>query len=116
MSAIIHDCPHKHIACDVFGCLNLSEYYIGEPDGPSIGFKVCKSCAESIVKNLPAELAGIAGVPVVAEPVAQIVDNTTVSPAGTTVEISADELTCAQCEKTFKSHKGLLSHIAQVHE
>lgn len=128
MSAVFHDCPHKHIACDVFGCLNLSEYYIGEPDGPNIGFKVCKGCAENIVANLPVELFNLAGQPTVigevvkeGEPVAVIVDAAAVDTEASLdapeadVEVDAD-FACAQCDKVFKTHRGLLSHISQVHE
>lgn len=138
MGAVFHDCPHKTIHCDVFGCLNTAEYYIGEPDGPNIGFKVCESCADHIVTNLPAQLKAVVNFeplgpvepPVIGEvvkdgeTVAAIVDAAAVDteatladPENKPVEVEADaDFACAQCDKTFRTHRGLLSHISQVHE
>lgn len=49
-------CPYNAF-CDIYGCRNRAEYFIGRPDGPlNLPMKVCKSCAESIVKAISEDL------------------------------------------------------------
>lgn len=50
------DCEHDTIYCDTFNCSNGSRYYIGHPDVPYLGIKVCAECAKNIIKTIPAEL------------------------------------------------------------
>lgn len=50
--------PYTNIFCDNFNCRERAKWYIGRPDGPvSSTWKVCHSCAEHMLANLPAELA-----------------------------------------------------------
>lgn len=54
--ATMHPCEHTTIYCDTFNCSNGSKYYVGHPDVPYIGTKICEECARNIVRNLPQEL------------------------------------------------------------
>ena len=49
--------PYPSAPCDSFNCLNRAVYFIGKPEGPAnICHRLCRSCAESVVRSIPAEL------------------------------------------------------------
>lgn len=148
-AATMHDCEHTSIYCDTFNCSNNSRYYVGHPDVPHIGTKICEECAINIVRNLPQELFqhlpieaygvkteeievdGEKLIAVTADPLGVINTDLTDEEVNELIEAidqslsvsdavalqidSEPEFTCEQCDKSFKSHKGLLSHEKQVH-
>jgi uncharacterized protein YeeX (DUF496 family) len=49
--------PFDAASCDIFNCYSRAVWFVGRPDGPhNINLKLCKSCAESAIRNLPDEL------------------------------------------------------------
>lgn len=107
--------PFPNLPCEIFNCSNPATHIINDPDGPlSISFRLCAACADNLVKTYH-KTEDVPTVPL---------DDTVIPTAPEPIPFTDSEATdepepqfhCGMCNKSFKTERGLTSHIAQVHD
>lgn len=49
--------PFTSRVCEIFNCLNRSEWFVGDPTGPhSVTFMLCDSCVRNLLHTAPSHL------------------------------------------------------------
>lgn len=112
--------PFPSLPCEIFNCASPATHIIHDPDGPlSISFRLCAECADNLVKtyhkteDVPTVPLDETVIPRQPEPI-PFADEGEIT--AESLELTEPQFQCTECDRWFKSARGLQSHYSQVHE
>ena len=111
----IYPCTYV-VPCETYNCRNRAKWFVGRPDAPvSTNYRLCDTCAKSIVENLPDELKVLLVAPEATEPSEPVGNQTEQTEPVEPAEAGPAAFKCDKCGKEFDKEQALKMHKVRAH-